>query len=98
MSQEEKHYSEQILDYMVENLGWSKDGNLVEKRFANVAKGGQFDETGTRTVYVGFCEQGRYIEAMLGFDNLVDLDCRDFDSDEAAMLFDDLIKEKLYGK
>lgn len=75
---DQRHYSEQILSVLANNYGWTYKSDLsVEKKIKNVALAGSFSD-GTRIINAHFDKQGRYLEAKLGWDTLMDMDCRPY--------------------
>lgn len=72
------HYSERIINQLVEQHGWTKlNEGAAEKLIAGMASAGELS-TGSRTLTASFNENGRYLSLQLGFDELLDMDMRDF--------------------
>ena len=96
-TQKPLHYSDCAINQLVENHGWTLiNQNLVQKKFKNVAPVGQLSD-GSRIYFAEFDDRGRYLTIHAGFNILFDIDCRDLDADEIAIMVEQKMKEKVYS-
>jgi hypothetical protein len=90
-----KHYSEQIIDELVNSYGWdynSDSGFITKTLIDNNGKGGQLNPEGIVNVNANFCDRGRYLQLNKGFDVEFDMDCRDREVKQAAKEFNDKVE------
>ncbi len=80
-----KHYSEQILETLINDFGWKKElTGFISKEYQDLSKAGEVNPKGIFKIYADFCERSRYLTAYSGFDVLFDVDGRE---ENAAKLF-----------
>lgn len=91
----EEHYSEKMLAALKKH-GWTVKGKTAEKMLKKVAPSGRFSD-GSRIVSARFDNRGRYLEAVLGFETLVDIDGREFENspEAGAKKFNDAVEKKV---
>lgn len=88
----QSHYSEKIINALVEKFGWTSVDQLTASRtIVGAATGGELNQDGNRTVFATFKSDNRrrYLEVQLGFNTLFDVDCRDADIMLAAAHVDE---------
>jgi hypothetical protein len=82
----EKHYSEIILDTLVDKYGWkrSEAKGVIEKDVGGNTTEGTLNTKGTRIITASFdTERSRYLTAYSGFDEIVQVDGRGDVADRA---------------
>ena len=92
----DNHYSDIILTNLVESFGWefSEGTGSVKKNVGGGATNGELNPTGVRIVTAIFDEPARrYLTLQSGFENILDIDCRDLDAKDAAGEFDSRVHD-----
>jgi hypothetical protein len=79
--QEEKHYSEQVIDALIRNHGWKQvtEGRLSVEKNVGGSEAGDLNPNGDRVVTATFENdpRGRYIELVSGWETVFELDGRE---------------------
>lgn len=86
----EPHYSERIINLLVEDHGWVKESPIsATKDVGGGLPGGELNGEGRRLVTASFAgdSRRRFIELHTGFESVFDLDCRDSDPAELSTTF-----------
>lgn len=87
-----------LINESLENLGWVKlSTGAYKKAFTGVDYAGQLSD-GTRICYVALDNDERYLEAVMGFDMILDADGRELNSFERVKAFEDKLINKIYGR
>lgn len=80
-SAEEKHYSEHILDALMNKYGWKPDsiysGKVIAYWYKQPERAGMMNPDGNFCVLANFDERGRYLSLYRGFEEVLNIDCRD---------------------
>jgi len=90
------HYSQIILNNLVESFGWevSNPGVSVKKDVGGGTVGGELNPTGSRVVYGVFdAPRNRYLALQVGMDEIFNIDCRDRNTKEVAEEFDSRVRD-----
>lgn len=89
------HYSEIILHNLVDHFGWKFTDSIghVQKNFRNGISDGELNPHGDQFITANFNDSARYLEAYSGFNLIMDIDCRDRGTIEAAETFDSMVRD-----
>jgi hypothetical protein len=82
-----KHYSEEILEILIEDFGWTATQTGIARGYTAKDKAGNFNPQGIFIMTASFCDRSRYLSLYSGFNVVFDLDCRDVKPTEAAKKF-----------
>jgi len=88
----------ELINNSLKALGWVKsETGAYSKMFSSVDLAGQLSD-GSRAVIVALDNDERYLEAILGWDMILDADSRELNSFEKVKDFEDKLINKIYAR